>query len=117
MRLLLDENIPRESVRALRNAGHDVFSAAEEAPGSSDATLLGRAHAEARLVVTFDKDVGELAVRQGHSVPAGILLLRFVPASADEVTAMLLELLAREDVTWAGRLSVLDRVHLRQRRL
>ena len=42
MRLLADENLPLESVRALRDAGHDVFSAAERAPGVPDAMLLGR---------------------------------------------------------------------------
>lgn len=33
MRVLADENIPLETVRALRNAGHDVFAASEAAPG------------------------------------------------------------------------------------
>ena len=117
MRLLADENLPLESVRALRDAGHDVFSAAESAPGASDATLLGRAHAEGRLVVTFDRDFGELAARRGHTAAGGILLLRFVPRTAEDITTTLVALLANPDVVWPGRLSVLDRVHLRQRPL
>jgi predicted nuclease of predicted toxin-antitoxin system len=117
MRLLADENLPLESVRALRDAGHDVFSAAESAPGIADAMLLSRAHTEGRLIITFDRDFGELAARRGHVADGGILLLRFVPRSADDVTVILLELLARTDLLWAGRLSVLDRVHLRQRPL
>ena len=79
--------------------------------------LLGRAHAEGRLVVTFDRDFGELAARHGHAAAGGILLLRLVPRSAEEITAMLVAVLANSDLVWPGRLSVLDRVHLRQRPL
>jgi hypothetical protein len=43
MRLLADENIPLETVRALRNAGHDVFAASEAAPGLADEAHLDRA--------------------------------------------------------------------------
>ncbi len=117
MRLLADENIPRQTVRALRDAGHDVFSAAEASPGAADETLLARAHTEQRLIVTFDRDFGDLAARRGKSATSGILLLRLVPSSVDEVTRILIELLARSDVTLAGRLTVLDRTHLRQRPL
>lgn len=86
MRLLADENVPLESVRALRVAGHDVFSAAEAALGADDEMLLARAHAEQRLVLTFDRDFGELAARRGPGAAGGILLLRFVPRSAEDVT-------------------------------
>lgn len=115
MRLLADENIPLETVRALRAAGHDVFAATEAAPGASDLAILNRAVAEERLILTFDRDFGELALRVPTPPRSGILLLRFVPSSADEVTALLVDLLARREIRWSGQLSVLDRAHLRQR--
>jgi len=115
MRLLADENIPLEAIRALRSAGHDVYSATESAPGAVDGALLERASSEGRLVVTFDRDFGDLVVRgSGHFEP-GVLLLRFAPSSAAEVSDLLIELLARSDIRWAGHLSILDRTHLRQR--
>ncbi|HEV8358647.1 MAG TPA: DUF5615 family PIN-like protein [Gemmatimonadales bacterium] len=40
MRLLADENIPLETVRALRLAGHDVFAVTESSPGAADEALL-----------------------------------------------------------------------------
>ena len=43
--------------------------------GVEDAAILQRAAFEERIVITNDKDFGELAVRGGHP-HAGILLLR-----------------------------------------
>ena len=76
-----------------------------------------RAIREDRLIVTFDRDFGDLAVRGKQKPQAGVLLLRIIPTSADYVTDVLLELLARRDGTWAGFLSVVDDAHLRQRPL
>jgi len=117
MRLLADENIPLDSMRALRTAGHDVFAAAESAAGATDEVLLERAGVDGRLILTFDRDFGELAARHGRAAPAGILLIRIVPRDANELTELLLELLARPDVRWSDHMSVVDRVHLRQRPL
>lgn len=117
MRLLADENIPLHTVRALRNAGYDVYSAAETSPGGSDLEHVQHAITEDRLILTFDTDFGELAVRGPHRPTAGVLLLRFVPRSAAHVTELLLELLARSDITWRDHLSVVDDKHIRQRPL
>ena len=45
------------------------------------------------------------------------MLLRFVPRGPDEVGDVLVELLARTDVVWSERFSVVDRRHIRQRPL
>ena len=117
MRLLVDENIPLDTVRALRAAGHDVYSATEAAPGAPDLEHLKVAIAEDRLILTFDTDFGELVVRSAHRPQAGVMLLRLVPSGAAEVTELLVDLLARPEVTWHGHLSVVDREHIRQRPL
>ena len=115
MRLLPDENIPMESVRALRSAGHDVFAAAEGPLGEPDSRHLQRAIAEDRLIVTFDRDFGEMVTRGPARPSAGVLLLRVVPKNSGEVTALLLDLFSRPGITWRNHLSVVDRTHLRQR--
>ena len=117
MRVLADENIPGDTIRALRAAGHDVFAAAESGPGSADAILLARAAAEGRVVLTFDRDFGELVVREGAPGVPGVVLLRFVPPDAGAVTALLLGLLARTDLRLDGFLSVVDAQHVRPRPL
>ena len=117
MRLLADENIPLRTVRALRSAGHDVYSATETDPGASDQDHIDRAIREDRLIVTFDRDFGHLIVRGRRKPEAGALLLRIMPSSAEHIADLLLTLFARTDLTWRGNLSVVDEKHLRQRPL
>ena len=117
MRILADENIPVATVQALRGAGHDVWSATERARGASDADLAAQAVRDKRIVLTFDQDFGELCVQGDHRVGEGVILLRFVPTSGAAVTDLVVELLARTDVTWTGYLSVVTQEHIRQRPL
>ena len=63
MRLLANENFPRIAVEALRARGHDVAWVRTDIPGASDQDVIHRAVAENRVLVTFDKDFGELAFR------------------------------------------------------
>ena len=76
MRILANENFPREAVEALRARGHDVFWARTDSPGSPDSQVVDCAASQRRILVTFDKDFGELAFRRGLSSPAGIVLFR-----------------------------------------
>lgn len=76
MKILADENLARDFVAWLRNSGHDVLYAAEAVPGAPDTTWTTRAENEQRILITSDKDFGELVFRDGLS-SHGILLLRF----------------------------------------
>jgi len=117
MRLLADENIPLDTIRALRHAGHDVFSTTESDRGAQDVAHIERAISEDRLILTFDHDFGELAVRGPKKPHAGVLLLRITPKDPSAVTTLVLDLLARTDVEWRYRISVVDDAHVRQRRI
>jgi len=59
----------------LRADGHDVIYVAELAPGISDETVLGRANDREAMLLTQDKDFGELVFRQ-RLVHHGVVLLR-----------------------------------------
>jgi predicted nuclease of predicted toxin-antitoxin system len=61
MRFLADENFPAAAVVAIRQAGHDIVWIAAAAPGESDANVLAWAARDGRVLLTFDKDFGELA--------------------------------------------------------
>jgi predicted nuclease of predicted toxin-antitoxin system len=63
MRILADENCPGDLVTALRSDGYDVVWIRMDAPDSNDPAILTRAQAERRIILTFDKDFGELAFR------------------------------------------------------
>ena len=80
MRFLADESCDFAVVRALRSVGHDVSAIIETSAGADDETVLSLARAEARVVVTEDKDFGKLAYADGQAT-AGVVLIRF-PAGA-----------------------------------
>ena len=65
MRLLLDSCLSPRARDFLRAAGHDVDWAGDWPRDPGDAEILARAHAEGRVLVTLDKDFGELAVVRG----------------------------------------------------
>jgi len=75
MNLLADEGVERQIVERLRQAGHDVWYIAEMEPGIADDVVLAQANASQALLITLDKDFGELVYRQGL-VHAGVILLR-----------------------------------------
>ncbi len=114
MRLLANENPPRDAVLALRARGHDVVWMHEAAPGQSDADVLRRAHAEERVLLTFDKDFGELAYRQGLAASPGVILFRASFASGSDAAQFIVSALeSRAD--WVGSFGVIepDRIRLR----
>ncbi|MBI3514041.1 MAG: DUF5615 family PIN-like protein [Proteobacteria bacterium] len=78
MRWLADECVDATLVRQLRAAGHDVSYIAENASGASDAVVLRCAHDEGRLLLTEDKDFGDLVFRSRMALP-GVVLLRLDP--------------------------------------
>ena len=75
MNIVADESVDREIVEALRNGGHDVLYIAEILPSISDDEVLRQASTRGALLLTADKDFGELIFRQNR-VHAGVLLLR-----------------------------------------
>jgi len=70
-------------VTALRAAAHDVIYYAELAPGSDDVNILSHAQNAQMLLLTCDKDFGELVYRN-RLVSAGVVLIRLEGLSADK---------------------------------
>lgn len=76
MRFLADECFDAGLVKVLRDDGHEVLYAVETLRGAIDDDVLTRAFSEGRILLTEDKDFGELVYRLQR--PAyGIVLLRF----------------------------------------
>ena len=75
MNLLADESVDRPVVLRLRVEGHDTIYVAELSPSISDDEVLTQANDRGALLLTADKDFGELVYRHGR-VNAGVVLLR-----------------------------------------
>ena len=76
MKLVADESCAGAVIRALRSAGHDVLSIAESAKGSLDEEVIAQALDAERVLVTEDKDFGELVFARSRA-SAGVVLIRF----------------------------------------
>jgi predicted nuclease of predicted toxin-antitoxin system len=75
VRWLADECIAAPLVEALRQCDRDVLYVAEHAAGLTDADVVELSMREGRLLLTEDKDFGDLIFRRGRTVP-GIVLVR-----------------------------------------
>jgi predicted nuclease of predicted toxin-antitoxin system len=116
MRLLANENIPLTSVVELREMGHDVISITERSPGLSDVAVMQLAHDEDRVIVTFDRDYGELVFRQQLPLPGGVLYLRFLPMSGLEPAEYIGRLVA-SGIELQDKFKTAERDQVRQRPL
>ncbi len=116
MKVLADENVPRVVVGALRTAGHDVAWIAEIAPGLRDLDVLAKAAAEWRLLITLDKDFGELAFSVGLPAESGVLLVRAHGLSAQQLATLVKGVLGDRD-DWRARFAVLTAQRLRVREM
>ena len=116
MRFLANENFPRDAVEALRAAGHDLDWIRTDAPGSPDPDVLARAVRENRILLTFDKDFGELAWRSGLPATSGVILFRLPMPSPADVGQVIASIIGgRND--WAGQFSVIEPARIRMRSL
>ena len=75
LQFLVDESTGIAVIRYLRGFGYDVLAVAEAMPKADDLDILARAVSERRILVTNDKDFGELVYRSGQA-HHGVLLLR-----------------------------------------
>lgn len=109
LRVVVDESTGRAVAACLAAAGCDVVFVPDVLPGASDTVILAFAEREERLVVTNDKDFGELVFRSGQG-RCGVVLFRL----ADENVAnrvRMAQMVLREHATrlWKHMVVVTER--------
>lgn len=107
MKLYADEGVDRQIVEALRAAGFDVAYAAEIDPSAADDEVLGKAAAEGRVLLTTDKDFGELVYRLGKA-SKGVVLIRLAGLSSTLKARLVLEAVSERADELPGAFSVLS---------
>ena len=107
MRIVADEGIDKQIVDALRKEGISVVYFAEKAPGSVDPDVLALAREADVLLLTADKDFGELVFRQ-RLASAGVVLLRLHGVSAASKAAVVLMALNAHGPEMAGAFTVIS---------
>jgi len=114
MRILADENVARDIVTWLRSSGHDVLFAAEIAPGAADIRWAELAEREQRVILTFDKDFGELVFRGGLT-SHGVVLLRLDNLPVPAILARLQDVWSVVEANPARRFIVITEKGVRVR--
>lgn len=116
MRFLANENFPHAAVTALLAAGHNVAWIRTAAPGIADSDVLAWAAKDERILLTFDKDFGELARRAMLPPACGVVLLR-IPMPKPGAAGQRLALMIMQRDDWAGHFSVIEPGRIRMRSL
>lgn len=115
--LLTDENFPYPNVKLLRAAGYDVKAIQEVSPSIPDIQVLALAVAEARILLTFDSDYGELIYRWQQPAPLAVLYFRQGPYSTAELTTSVIQLLAEPSASVLGQFIILTPQTIRRKPL
>jgi hypothetical protein len=107
VRILADESTDFLYVRRLREVGHDVTAIAEVSSGLEDRAVAQQAATLGCLLLTEDKDFGQLVHAQGRGA-VGVILLRYPAAARHHMAAALTELLERRGQNLVGCFVVLQ---------
>jgi predicted nuclease of predicted toxin-antitoxin system len=116
MHFFADENFPGGAVAELRSSGYDVAWIRTLSPGISDPEVLKFAQSEDRILLTLDKDFGELAFVTELPATSGIIPFRIQSPSSIVLTEKIVTAIElRND--WAGHFSTIDNNKIRMREL
>jgi predicted nuclease of predicted toxin-antitoxin system len=110
--LIVDESVDANITASLRDEGYAIWSVSEESPSVSDTTVLATAFEKSVLLLTEDKDFGELAIRL-RKPHCGILLIRLSGVESNEKALIVAETVKRHFDELRNSFSVLDHTKLR----
>ena len=116
MNFVADEGIDLQIVKSLRNNGHDVLYIAELASGITDDLVLQYANEHNRILITRDKDFGDLAYRD-KMVHSGIILNRLYELNSEKKAVVVLKVIAEFGTELMGSFVVIQPGKVRIRRL
>lgn len=115
MKFIGDESTGNAVANELQRQGHDVLSIQLQAPGAVDNEILNKAVFEDRILITNDKDFGELVYRSGMP-HAGVILFRLHNERATNRVRMIKHVLQNYRKKLKNNFVVVSEGHVRIRR-
>lgn len=112
MRFVVDAGVGTGAERMLRELGHVVVAVRNIDPHLPDTEVLALATHHAAIVVTMDKDFGDLVFKEQRP-HQGVLLLRLEDATGPERAAVLRQILEQHGAELPGRFAVFQHERLR----
>jgi predicted nuclease of predicted toxin-antitoxin system len=107
MRFLADESCDFSVVRALRSADHNVVAIVEVSPREEDPSVMDRAVTESRILITEDKDFGQLVYARLQRT-GGVIFIRFPARARRSLPATIVELVRRRGESLIGNFTVVQ---------
>ncbi|MFX0133428.1 MAG: DUF5615 family PIN-like protein [Candidatus Hodarchaeota archaeon] len=117
--LILDENIPKSTMKRLENDGFQIFSIRQNKPGITDKEIIELSKKQKKPIVTLDKDFGYLVYNQNLK-PYCVLLIRIKPQLPDQIygaISRVLKWIEKENITLNQKFIVFDGISLRIRKI
>ena len=107
MRFLADESCDFSIVRALRTSGYDVLAVCEISPRAQDSDVMNLAVREEMILLTEDKDFGQLVFAHGQDM-TGMIFLRFPTLARKQISKDVVRLVKREGEELKGCFTVVQ---------
>ena len=107
MRFIADESCDFAAVRALRALGHDVVAVAELDPGLDDNRVVALALDEQRVLLTEDKDFGQIVFASRRPGP-GVVFIRFPAAARSGLAAAVCAFVQKNESALANSFSTVQ---------
>jgi predicted nuclease of predicted toxin-antitoxin system len=117
MVFLANENFPRRSIVILREKGYNIISVFEEMRGAADIDVLKRAVKENLVILTFDKDYGEMIFRHKEIPPPGVAYFRLDNDLPEHPALILSNLIEIYKINLEGFFTVVEFENIRQRKI
>lgn len=117
IKFLANENVPFAAIRKLQDEGFDIVSVSADFPSIKDEAVILVASAEKRIIITFDRDYGELIFKRKIDAPSGVIYFRMQNFQPEEPAEILLNLLSSQNIRFEGFFTVISEKNIRQRKL
>jgi predicted nuclease of predicted toxin-antitoxin system len=115
MKFVADESVDAPIYKALRNAGHEVMAIVEMSPGITDEAVLQVAFDNFAILITQDKDFGELSFRLGKP-HHGIILLRLSGIGPSEKAGITLSVIQQHEQEFHSAFTVVLKDYVKIRK-
>jgi predicted nuclease of predicted toxin-antitoxin system len=115
MKLLANENFPLDSVKYLVKQGFDIIAIGTDNASFIDREVMELAIAEERVILTFDRDYGELIFRHNYRPEMGVIYLRIEDFESHEPGVIIEEFMLNKQFDTKQKLTVISSDNIRQK--
>ena len=116
MKLLANENFPLKSVIYLKEKGYDIRAIGVDNSSIKDSDVIAIAIREDRLILTFDRDYGDLIFKHNYRPDEGVIYLRLGEFHPEQPGQIIENLISNTELIFAHALTVVDLNGIRQRK-